>query len=128
MTAIWTLKKDKAGFTLFEVMIALAILAIALVLLLGLRNTDMQVAETSERMTLATFLAQEKMTEVELAGFPDQGEHSGDFEDRYPGFYWHETVVPTPFDFAREVEIAVSWQEGGGERSVDLHTYVFQNE
>ena len=54
------------GFTLLEVMIALAIVGIVLVTLIGLETRTIQLAERQERVTQATLLAQEKMTEVEI--------------------------------------------------------------
>ena len=127
------------GFTLLEVMLAMAVLALALPILLGLRNRDVDVLDRSRTLTTATLLAQEKLFETELQPFPPIGEQRGAFtdpppgyqyntagEDRAPGFRWARIVAPTPFEFVRDVRIRVSWLRGPVEESVELSSYVFQ--
>ena len=129
----------QAGFTLLEVMLAIAVLAIALPVLMGLRNRDLALREEAKAVTTATLLAQEKLLETELIGYPPVGEVRGDFatvppgyppttevKDRAPGFRWMRLVAPTPFDVIREVRIRVSWPGGGSERAVEISHYVFQ--
>ncbi|WP_455371857.1 prepilin-type N-terminal cleavage/methylation domain-containing protein, partial [Petrachloros mirabilis] len=67
------------GFTLLEVVIAIAILALALPILLGLRNWDLDLHARAADITTATFLAQEKLAEAELSPSFPLGETSGDF-------------------------------------------------
>jgi general secretion pathway protein I len=114
------------GFTLLEVMIALAIIGIAFISLLGLRNRDIVLSDHSKAITQATLLARQKMTEMELAGFPPLGELSGEFQET-PRFRWHERVVapellPTYSNIVREVTVTVSWDE---KERVDLVAYLF---
>ena len=59
---------DDNGFTLLEVLIALAIVGIALVTLIGLETRTILLAERQQRVTQATLLAQGKMTEIEIGG------------------------------------------------------------
>lgn len=112
------------GFTLLEVMLSMAIIAIVFVVLLGLKNSDIIINEYSQNLTIATILAQTKISETELMGFPELGEASGDFGEDYPGFRWREIVSPTPFDFAREVRVRISWRKGNGEEDVEFITYM----
>ena len=64
---------DAQGFTLFEVLIAMAILALALPILLGLRNWDLNLHSRAADITAATMLAQEKLIEAELSPvYPDR--------------------------------------------------------
>lgn len=120
----WDTKRDNHGFTLLEVMISIAIIAIAFVVLLGLRNNDISINEYSRNLTMASILAQRKISEIELGGFPDLGETGGDFGQEPPGFRWTEIVSPTPFDFAREIRVKVSWKSGGREDDVEFITYM----
>ncbi|HBR50769.1 MAG TPA: hypothetical protein DEA71_11855, partial [Nitrospira sp.] len=62
------------GFTLLEVLLAIALLAIALPVLLGLRNFDLDLQSRATELTAATLLAQEKLLEIELAGQYSVGE------------------------------------------------------
>jgi len=122
-------KQDKifsSGFILLEVLVALAILAIALVVLLGLRNRDVDLVKTTRNLTIATALARMKIVETEIEGFPELGEMAGEFGEDYPGFRWRRTISPTPFDYVREVYVAVSWGQRDHE-SMDLVNYIFEN-
>ena len=116
------------GFTLIEVMVSLAILATAMVVLLGLRNRDSALHQYSGELLEATLLAKEKMADQELAGFPELGEYRGDFGQENPRFSWKETVIPTPFDSVREVRVSVSWERGNRKENVDLTSFFFNKD
>lgn len=117
-----------AGFTLLEVMIALAILAIALTAIGGLRNRDILQHALARDMTVATMLAQQRLGELEVAGFPALGESSGEFEEPYDGFRWAQTISITPFDFAREIRVRVAWRTLVAEESIELVAYVIEQQ
>jgi general secretion pathway protein I len=129
---------DESGFTLLEVLLAIALLAIALPVLLGLRNFDLDLHARAGELTAATLLAQEKLLEADLAGLYPIGETVGDFRnaplgaplsvqaaDRAVGYKWKRTISPTPLELIREVRIKVSWPRGAAEESVEVSTYVF---
>lgn len=131
-------KSDERGFTLLEVLLAIALLAIALPILLGLRNFDLELQERASELTAATLLAQEKLVETELAGQYSIGETTGDFPNvplgvqatvqavpRAVGYKWKRTIAPTQLELIREIRIKVSWLRGGLEEAVEVSTYVF---
>jgi general secretion pathway protein I len=99
------------GFTLLEVLVAVAVLALALVSLLGLHVRNLALIDRDQRVTQATLLARALMTEAEIEPFPEIGRASGDFTERYPGLYpdlrWERDVVPTPLADVREVHVRV---------------------
>lgn len=113
------------GFTLIEIMIALAVLAISLTVLLGLRNRDIALSGYSGHLTEATLLARQQIAEITFAGFPDLGEKEGDFGEERPGYRWKQEVKQTPYDVVRELNLDVLWKEGGREESVRFTTFVF---
>ena len=76
------------GFTLLEVMISVAIIAIALTVLIGSQSQSVSLANESKFGTTAALLAQKKMAELELAGFQDAINDQGDFGEEYPGYQW----------------------------------------
>ncbi|MBH0186346.1 MAG: prepilin-type N-terminal cleavage/methylation domain-containing protein [Nitrospira sp.] len=128
---------DASGFTLLEVLLAIALLAIALPVLLGLRNFDLDLHARAGDLTAATLLAQEKLIETELAGVYPIGEAAGDFSnmplgaqppakpaDRGTGYRWKRTIAPTPLELIREVRIQVSWPRGAFIETVEVSTYV----
>ena len=87
------------GFTLLEVMISLAILAIALVALSGLNGGAVAMHAYSRRATEATLLLRGKMLDVEEElqknGFSDfDDEKHGDFsDDGSPGYAWSAEIL-----------------------------------
>jgi prepilin-type N-terminal cleavage/methylation domain-containing protein len=70
----------RRGFTLLEVVIALAILAISLMVLVEAQGSAVIQTSESRRILSATWLAQEKMTEA-LLKLEAEGFSSDDFED-----------------------------------------------
>jgi general secretion pathway protein I len=132
------MESGEDGFTLLEVLLAIALLAIALPVLLGLRNFDLDLHARAGELTAATLLAQEKLLEAELAGVYPIGETVGDFRnaplgtpmtgnvpDRAAGYRWKRTVSPTPLEQIREIRVKVWWPRGAAEESVEVSTYVF---
>ncbi len=126
------------GFTLLEVLLAIALLAIALPVLLGLRNFDLDLHARAEELTAATLLAQEKLLEAELLTVFPIGEVTGDFQglplgvtssaipvERPKGYRWKRSIMPTPLQLIREVRVQVSWPRGATEETVEVSTYVF---
>ncbi|HTQ25859.1 MAG TPA: type II secretion system minor pseudopilin GspI [Candidatus Binataceae bacterium] len=100
------------GFTLLEVLIAIAVLGIAMLALLSLEHQDLQSVVRGQEMTRAAMLAQAVMTQAELERFPPLGTSSGNFDQmyagQYPGFRWTRSVEPSGnFPDLRKVEIHV---------------------
>jgi general secretion pathway protein I len=118
--------RSRDGFTLLEVMIALSILAVTFVILLGLRNRDILQHMEARYLTRATLLAQQKISEVQMSGFPDLGASSGTFPEPDEIFDWTETVNSTPFEYARELRMDVGWKQGEHRHSVMLVTFVLE--
>jgi general secretion pathway protein I len=102
----------RTGFTLLEVLIAIAVLGIALLALLSLEHQDLQSVVRGQEMTRAAMLAQAVMTQAELERFPPLGTSSGNFDQmyagQYPDFRWTRAVSPSAtFPDLRKVEIHV---------------------
>jgi general secretion pathway protein I len=129
MTGTWNLwrrneGKGHRGFTILEVLIALAIIAIVLITCVRAQNQNIRLHQLSRDITIATILARQKMGEIELVGFPELGENEGDFEDTFPRFTWKTAVSMTPFEEARRTDLSVIWKEGTRERRVDVIAYI----
>ncbi len=116
------------GFTLLEVLIAVALLGLALVPLLGSMNASLNLAYSAKMKTIATLLGRERMTRVELAGFPALGDSNGDFGEQAAAFQWKQSVVEPPAgldpDTVREVHLWVTWSEGSTERDYQLTDFI----
>jgi general secretion pathway protein I len=131
---------SERGFTLLEVLIALGILALALPIVLGRRNWDLDLHARANELTAATILAQEKLIETELGAFLPLGETGGEFQstplgsqatadqtNRPPNYRWKRIVSPTPLPIVREVKIQVLWPRGTADEMVEVSTYVFSS-
>jgi general secretion pathway protein I len=91
--------KRPSGFTLLEVMISLAILAVSLVAISGLNGGAVAMASYGRRATEATLLLRGKMNDVEEQlhkdGFSDfDDEKRGTFDDEEaPGYAWRAEIL-----------------------------------
>ena len=114
------------GFTLLEVMIALAIIGIALVTLLGLETRTIQLAERQQRVTQATLLAQEKMTEIEIGEQSRSvlGESEELFESPFDLYRLSVTSEPTPLPAIEMVTVTVAWGKAGSTEQVELTSFL----
>jgi general secretion pathway protein I len=108
------MKKNHSGFTLLEIMVALAVLAVALVALLA----------HARHLVTATSLAKGKLEELSRVAEADRQQSSGDFGERYPGYIWSQQMQPTLVPAWLEVTVTVSWPEGARQEQVGLVTYV----
>ena len=92
-------RRKGAGFTLLEVMISLAILAVSLVAISGLNGGAVAMEAYSRRATEATLLLRGKMNDIEdqlhKDGFSDfDDDKRGTFEDEgAPGFAWRAEIL-----------------------------------
>lgn len=103
------------GFTLLEVLIAMAILSIALLVVIRAQNQGMLISRYQEQQITAATLARHKMTEVELEleknGFPgDEKETCGKFDEEleekaFEGYEYCWTL--------KKVELPLPMDEGG---------------
>jgi prepilin-type N-terminal cleavage/methylation domain-containing protein len=100
----------QAGFTLLEVMVAIAILSMTLVVMLSIVTNNVRATNHAKMTTAATLLARTKMVDIEDyildQGFTDNTETaSGAFKELgYPQFSWEYTIerIELPADLAQQ--------------------------
>ena len=100
------------GFTLLEVMVALAILASTLVVLLQIITNNVRATNHAKMTTAATLLARGKMIDIEDLilenGFSTDNElEHGTFRDQsYPDFRWESSIerIELPTDMKQLAE------------------------
>jgi prepilin-type N-terminal cleavage/methylation domain-containing protein len=107
-----------AGFSLLEVLVSLAILAMSLVIISRIVTGNVTAANHARMTTAATFLARTRISMMEQSlseyGFAEMdGEDTGDFsQDNYPAFRWYTNVerIELPADSGQKVQQAASKQ------------------
>jgi general secretion pathway protein I len=105
-----TSRTPDSGFTLLEIMVAVAILASTLVVLLSIVTNNVRSTNHAKMTTGATFLARTKMVEIEDEildnGFTDNDEvKAGTFRDLgYPQFRFDTLIerIELPSDLAQK--------------------------
>jgi general secretion pathway protein I len=88
------------GFTLLEILVAMAILAISLTLVIEICAGGLRAAWLSKEYTKAIFLARGKMEEFSLKDTFSPGIDSGELEG---GYTWKAEVKPYPIYSEQEV-------------------------
>ena len=123
-------RKMLRGFTLLEIMVALAIIGTALVSLLSLGNRSLLVNDRLQHMTQATLLAQQKMSETEhqaavsgLSGVSTEAQ--GQFAPPFDNYRWMRALAETPLPAVQMVTITVLWGDADRNESVDVTSFLF---
>lgn len=80
--------EDPGGFTLLEVMAALAMLAIVMTAVYRLHSQTVMMHQRARFYVIAPFLAQQKLSELETAKLSDLREDKGDFGADFKGYAW----------------------------------------
>ena len=104
------------GFSLLEVMIATAIIAIALVAALGSQSQSVSLANEAKFTTTVAFLAQKKMAELEAKDVKDLISDGGDFGEDFPGYRWESEVTDVTLEgfeeasaFIKKIALTLYW-------------------
>ncbi len=125
------------GFTLLEVIIALAILGIGLTVIMELFSGGLRLGRVSEEYTKAMNYACLKMEEIAIQNTVTEGEDEGEFDEgQLNGTYrWKVTVEKVdilPGDKGTEfkppvefyhVRVNITWMAGSKEKSASLESY-----
>jgi general secretion pathway protein I len=119
----------QAGFSLLEILVAFAVLAVSLGVMLRIFSAGTRAAVASEEYSLAMIVAESQLARVGLEEALTEGETEGKTAD---GYRWRTSVSPyeeeEPQDYTRagvkpyRVEVAVRWGEGSKPRSLTLQT------
>ena len=112
----------KGGFTLLEVLFAIAILAFGLLSIMQIFPVGLKASKISQDVTTATFLAQQKIEELKSIKYSDIGNGSGTFEEPYSEFDWEQKVSEEISGWLKNLTVRVSWDRYGKTRNVKLTT------
>jgi general secretion pathway protein I len=120
------------GFTLIEIVVAMAILGVGLIAIIELFSGGLRLGRTSEEYTKAVGLARMKMEEFALRDHLEEGNEGGDFDrdfrwqvgvkkvDLLPAEKFAEFRPPVEF---YQIKVDIIWRSGSRERSAGIETY-----
>ena len=122
-----------SGFTLLEVLIAMAIMAIVLVGVYRMQSQTLTMTAASRFYTEAPLLAQDKLSQLEANPSDLITGDSGDFGELFPGYSWKVSTEAVSSEILGEaaadlkrIDLTVSLN--GNEYEYSVRTYLFVRE
>ena len=96
------------GFTLLEVMIALAIAAGVLLTVISSLNHHLSIVAQDAEETTAALLGRAKLDDPD---FGSQKDGKGDFAPHHPALKWERETTPTELPGLNRIRLTVSWDD-----------------
>lgn len=124
----------RRGFTLLEVLVAFAVLAVALGVAFEIFATGLRGVRSADALTRAVLIAQSRLAGVGIETELTPGAHDGETDD---GTRWRIEIREPPPDpeadgddrvetpslpVLLDIVVTVSWRDGGGTQSFALRT------
>jgi general secretion pathway protein I len=105
---------QQKGFTLLEVLVALAIIGLGMVAVFSQLNQSLLAASRLRDKTLASWIALDRITELRVRkAFPKVGESSDEIE--MANMNWSYTIKTVPLtDTIRRLDVSVSFADTPG--------------
>ncbi len=119
-------RQVKKGFTLVEVVVSVALLAIGIVVSLGslsaMTKTEVKLRKTEEMNRLAV----QKIEEVLAVGNATTAETSGTFEDYgYTGYEWSLEVAPSGTENLDTIRVTVTEASANSSAGVSVSSLLY---
>ena len=130
MRNTFDLRSEPHGFTLLEIMVAMAIIAIVLVAVYKMHHQTIDMNNAASFHTRAPLLAQKKIAEIKSRTLNDIADDEGGFGEDFPDYHWQMTVEDVESellgDAARRLKkIDVTVSHGQDEVGYQIRTYIF---
>jgi general secretion pathway protein I len=118
----------QSGFTLIEVMLAMAVFAVAGVALLGVADNNYRHISLLEEKMLANWVASNQLVELSLATtWPPKNNRKGNVEMAGRTWYWQQKVIKTDNNLLRQIIMEVRASEDDELVSASMETYLSQD-
>ena len=128
-----SIQQPAPGFTLLEVLIAMAIMAIVLVGVYRMQSQTLTMTAASRFYTEAPLLAQDKLSQLEANPSDLITGDSGDFGELFPGYSWKVSTEAVSSEILGEaaadlkrIDLTVSLN--GNEYEYSVRAYLFVRE
>lgn len=118
---------SRSGFTLLEVMIAMAILSISLLVVFQSQSQSVSMMAAARATTMLTMLAQSKMAELETANISGIESGSGDFGADYPDYTWTSNVTSEDERLLKKIVLTVQNNRLKKGNAITIVLYRFKN-
>ena len=112
-------RRQTHGFTLLEVITAVAIMSIVLVSIYKLHSQSIAMNNEARFYTQAPMLAQGKLAELESSTEDEIAADSGEFGENFPGYSWSVAVDSVDTEALGEIsedlqriDVTVSYKDG----------------
>ena len=113
------------GFTLLEVMVAMAICALAGIAALKAVGDHINHLSNNEQQQLASWVAENQLAELNLASsWPPSDNKTGEEEQSGVKFYWRHKVVKTERNDMMQAKVIVYSDEARRHEVYELITYI----
>jgi general secretion pathway protein I len=100
--------KKQSGFTLLEVLVALAILAITMAAVSRTASSSIHHVEALRIRVIADWVAQNRLAQHQARGdYPQPGIQTGSEEQAGQTYPWREEIVATPNPSMRRIVVSV---------------------
>jgi Tfp pilus assembly protein PilV len=116
------------GFTFIELLATVVFLGIIMPVAMQTIGLCTRLGGQSRKQIEAASLACYKLTELTCSKSWQSSEKSGDFGTDWPGYRWSAIVSSWTDSTVNQLELTVTWQSQGRERSVTFCTLVYKED
>jgi len=115
------------GFTLLEIVICLGLIALVLVAVFHLQAQNLDLQSEAQFMTTATWLLQERLSQIQSLDKIEEGTNTGDFGEDYPDYTYKQEVSEVPdTETLYKVRVAVILERDKAYKDLWLETYLYR--
>ena len=116
------LHQSNKGFSLLEVIVALAVLAIGIAGVLRVFSSSIAAVKAADSYSTAAMLANRVATELDQESSLESGTQSGSFDD-HSDYSWEANIGSSDDNDMIRILIVVRWGETSNKKSFSMVTY-----
>ncbi|MCP4665616.1 MAG: prepilin-type N-terminal cleavage/methylation domain-containing protein [Deltaproteobacteria bacterium] len=122
-----TRKLRNSGFTLLEILICMALIAIAFLAVSRLSAQNLDLKAEAQFLTMANYLAQERLSRIQARGVLEPDFMSGDFGEDFPYFSYQEEIEEiSDREGVFKAKVKISLEERTGTKDLLIETYLYR--